>query len=78
MKSVARIAEDLASYLRAEGSDVVTFSRKTFYAYVERQRIKAEFMVDLGIALRRENLLLAEGESAVLVAKDYNFQPIKA
>lgn len=76
-KSVVEIADECVERLRVHGKDVVTFSWPEFYALAGRQRMKPGFLSGLVAALRQHSLLLAQGQAAVLVAKDFNFSPLK-
>lgn len=76
-KSVTEIADECIERLRSDGKDVITFSWPDFYKLAERQRMKPAFLDELVTALRQRSLLLAQGQSAVLVAKDFNFAPVK-
>lgn len=76
-KSIQTVAEEIQELLRKNGKDVVTLSWPDFYKVSGRERIKDEFTSGLTKSLRELGLLVAYGQSVILVAKDFRFAVVK-
>lgn len=76
-KSTVDIANAVQESLRNEKKDVFTFTWPGFYEFVERERIKEQFKLDLASSLRQLGLLISYGQAVVLIGKDYHFSPSK-
>lgn len=76
-KSTQTVAEEIQELLRKNGKDVVTLSWPDFYKISGRERIKDEFTAALSKSLRDLGLLVAYGQSVILVAKDFRFATLK-
>lgn len=76
-KSTQAVAEEIQELLRKNGKDVVTLSWPDFYKISGRERIKDEFTAALSKSLRELGLLVAYGQSVILVAKDFRFATLK-
>jgi hypothetical protein len=77
-RTAIEIAEEIQESLRKNGKDVVTFSWKEFYEFVDRDRLKQAFYDELKEHLSALGLLVVYGQSVVLFGKDYRFAPFKA
>lgn len=75
-KNAKQIAQEVANNMKSSGLDAVTLRWPAFYALVERERIKPEFMATLSTALIAESILMAQGNSVVVFAKDFDFAPL--
>lgn len=77
-KNAKQIAQEVGNDMKSSGLDAVTLRWPAFYALVERERIKPEFMAALRAALKVESILMAEGNSVVVFCKDFDFAPLSA
>lgn len=75
-KNAKQIAQEVANTMKGNGLDAVTYRWPAFYALVERERIKPEFIASLKAALKAESILMAEGVAVVVFAKDFDFAPL--
>jgi hypothetical protein len=76
-KPAQDVAEEIQELLRKNGKDVVTLPWPDFYKLAGRERMKDEFTSTLATRLRELGLLVAYGQSVVLVAKDFRFAVVK-
>jgi hypothetical protein len=76
-KSVAQIAEDVQDKMRRQGVEVLTIKWPDFYDLADRTRIKEEFQKSLSAELGMKSLLISYGQAVVVIAKDFNFSPMK-
>ena len=76
-KSAAAISEKITDIIRKQGDDYVTIEWKKFYKLAERDRIKDAFLASLKYELRKRSFLMVDGNSVIIIAKDFNSHPIK-
>lgn len=70
-------ADELQRLVQLHNKDVITLPYADFYRLTDRERIKEAFKADLTKRLRGRGYLVHYGEAVVLVAKDFNFSPVK-
>ena len=75
--SPAQVAEHFVESLRSTGRDVITIEWPEFYRLAERQRLRSEFLDDVGLILRKHGLLMGSGLTVLIVAKDVDFAPFE-
>jgi hypothetical protein len=74
-KSVSAVADDLRDELFASEQNQRTFSWSEFPKACDRERLKDAFKEELRTELQNRSVAIAYGMSAVIVSKDYNFNP---
>ena len=74
--SVNSISDNLIDLVRKNNKEAITFSWPDFYQVCERERIKQPFLDSLAKCLMEKSYLIAYGNSAVLVTRDFNWQPV--
>lgn len=74
-RNIKQIAQEVANIMKSNGLDAVTYRWPAFYALVDRERIKPEFMASLRAELKVESILMAEGNAVVAFVKDFDFAP---
>lgn len=76
-KSAADIADDIRKFMNKNSIDVWTMEWEEFYDLTERVRMKDAFQQLLQEEVHTRGLLLSYGRAAVIICRDYNFQPKK-
>jgi hypothetical protein len=74
--SSKKAAELLREMLNKNSQDAVTLRWDEFYEVIERERLSDGFMSDLVQKGKDASLHVSFGNATVLVAKDYNFNPL--
>jgi hypothetical protein len=75
--SSKRAVDLLRELLNKSSLDVVTLRWDEFYTAIERERLSEGFLNDLAQKGKDAGLHVSFGNATVLVAKDYNFSPVK-
>jgi hypothetical protein len=75
-KSASVVAEDIRDIMNTNHKNVVTFQWDKMYEVADRMKWKASFQTQLTEELRKLSLLSAFGSAVVVIAKDYNFEPL--
>ena len=77
-RSAAAISEKIIDTIRKQSSDndYVTIAWNKFYDLTERDRIKDAFMASLKKELKKRSFLMVAGSSVIIIAKDFNSNPI--
>lgn len=76
MRSPKAIAENIVSSMHKKKLDCATIPWHNFYNICDRERIKHEFICNVRKELRKRSFLIVEGNSVVVVMKDFNFSEI--
>jgi len=76
-KSASVVAEDIRDLMNTNHKNVVTFQWGQMYRVADRERWKESFQIQLTEELRKLSLLSMFGNTVVVIAKDYNFEPLE-
>ena len=76
-KNASTVAKDIRDIMNKNHKNVVTFQWDQMYEIADRERWKNSFQDQLTEELRNISLLSTFGNAVVVIAKDYNFEPIK-
>lgn len=76
-KSASVVAEGIRDILNTNHKNIVTFQWNQMYEVAERKKWKESFQTQLTEELRKLSLLATFGSAVVVIAKDYNFEPLE-
>ncbi len=76
-KSASTVAEDIRDMMNRNHKNVMTLQWDQMYEVADRERWKDSFQNQLTAELRNISLLATFGNAVVVIAKDYNFEPVK-
>lgn len=77
-KSSHIVASDIREALFKSDINVLTYSWPEFYKACGREKMKEAFKGELSAQLLTQSVVVSYGNAAVIVAKDYNFAPLRS
>lgn len=75
--SPSKAVDLIRDEINKSSSDVITLQWNEFYSVVDRERMGDEFMRNLSRKAKESGLHVSFGNSVVVIAKDYPFNPRK-
>lgn len=76
-KSVESVADEIVQTMRRSNYNVLTVRWPEFYELCDRDRLRKGFLESLSARLAESSILLAHGNSTVVLVRDYDFSPYK-